>query len=612
MIKKAISFNQFDAIVVGGGHAGIEAALAIARCGYQVLLLTMDVEAIGKMSCNPAIGGLAKGHMVREIDALGGEMGLAIDATGIQFRMLNRSKGPAVWAPRAQADKKQYQYYMRHVLEREKNLVIWEGQAVEILVRGGCCYGIRTQEGEEVFGRCVVLTTGTFLQGLIHIGQERSPGGRTGEKPALGLSDSLRRNGLELVRFKTGTPPRLHAKSIDWGSLEEQKGDDPPSPFSFRTASLSRQQISCYLTYTNEKTHAIIRKNLHLSPLYAGRIVGIGPRYCPSIEDKVVKFADKTRHQIYLEPEGLDTEEIYVNGLSMSLPKEVQHEIVHSIAGLEDAQFVRYAYAIEYDCAPPTQLKHSLESKHIENLFFAGQINCTSGYEEAAAQGLMAGLNVVARLRGHEPFVLDRSEAYIGVLIDDLVTRGTNEPYRMFTSRAEFRLLLRQDNADERLMKYGYKFGLIPREVFDALREKQERIQAEIRRLRGQFYEGVSLERYLKRPGTSYHNLVERGWHAPHLSEEERLRVETDLKYEGYISRQLAEIPKFKKLEQKTIPNDINYFEIRGLRREAAEKLSRIHPTSIGQASRIPGISSCDLMLLAVYLRKVYALRPQK
>ncbi|MBI3307719.1 MAG: tRNA uridine-5-carboxymethylaminomethyl(34) synthesis enzyme MnmG, partial [Candidatus Omnitrophica bacterium] len=478
------STQKYDAIIVGAGHAGIEASLSIARAGYQVLLLTMDLDSVGKMSCNPAIGGIAKGHMVREIDALGGQMALATDATGIQFRMLNRSKGSAVWAPRAQADKKQYQTYMRSAIEREKNIDLKQGQAVEILIEAGKCYGIRTQVGEEFHGETVILTTGTFLQGLIHVGQVHYPGGRGGEQPAIGLSDSLRKSGIELIRFKTGTPPRLHAKSIDWSATEEQKGDDPPSPFSFRHKELKIDQLSCYLTYTNEKTHEIIRNNLHLSPLYAGRITGVGPRYCPSIEDKVVKFADKSRHQIYLEPEGRQTEEIYVNGLSTSLPQQVQYDVVHSIRGLENAQFMRLAYAIEYDCVPPTQLYHSLETKKIANLFLAGQINCTSGYEEAAAQGLMAGLNVIRKIRGESPFILDRSEAYIGVLIDDLVTRGTNEPYRMFTSRAEFRLLLRQDNADERLMKYGLGFGLIPQEVYQMTVEKCESIQAEIKKLK--------------------------------------------------------------------------------------------------------------------------------
>jgi len=603
------SIPKYDAIVVGAGHAGIEAALALARAGYQVLMLTMDLGAIGRMSCNPAIGGIAKGQMVREIDALGGEMALATDATGIQFRMLNRSKGPAVWAPRAQADKKQYSFYMRAVIEQQKNIDLQQGEAIEILVENGKCCGIQTKTGETLLSQTVILTTGTFLQGLIHVGDLHYPGGRRDEPPAVGLSDSLKRHGIELVRFKTGTPPRLRAQSIDWSVLEEQKGDDPPQPFSFRTNALTVSQMPCYLTYTNEKTHAIVRKNLHHSPLYAGRIVGTGPRYCPSIEDKVVKFADKARHQIYLEPEGRDTDEIYVNGLSMSLPKEVQIEIVHSMAGLEKAEIVRWAYAIEYDAAPPTQLKHSLETKKIENLFLAGQINCTSGYEEAAAQGLMAGLNVIRKLRGEEPFVLDRSEAYIGVLIDDLVTRGTNEPYRMFTSRAEFRLLLRQDNADERLIRYGFDFGLVPDEIYERAQAKQEKIKSEMTRLKNYGYRSSNLYQFLKRPETSYKYIVDNILHSCELSDDEILNLETQVKYEGYIARQKTEVNKFRKIEKRKIPQNFDYNQIRGISREAKEKLSNIKPDSIGQASRIPGLSMCDLSLLAVHIEKSAAIQ---
>ncbi len=599
-----ISTQKYGSIIVGAGHAGIEASLSIARAGYQVLLLTMDLDSLAKMSCNPAIGGIAKGHVVREIDALGGEMGLAIDATGIQFRMLNRSKGAAVWAPRAQADKKQYQLYMHRVIEREKNINLKQGQAVELLIQNEKCNGIRTQSGEEFFSETVMLTTGTFLQGLIHVGSTHYPGGRAGEAPAVGLSDSLKRHGIELVRFKTGTPPRLHEKSIDWSCLEEQKGDDPPHPFSFRTRKLEIEQLSCYLTHTNEMTHEIIRKNLHLSPLYAGRIRGIGPRYCPSIEDKVVKFADKLRHQIYLEPEGRSTEEIYVNGLSMSLPKEIQHEIVHSMKGLENAQFIRYAYAIEYDCSPPTQLKHSLETKKIENLFLAGQINCTSGYEEAAGQGLMAGLNVIRKLRRQNPFILGRSEAYLGVLIDDLVTRGTNEPYRLFTSRAEYRLLLRQDNADERLMRYGHEFGLISDQAHEESLLRTSRVKSEVERLKNSWHENVSLDRLLRRHNISYNYLLNNNLHSCNLTDDEISRVETEVKYEGYVKRQLSEARRMSKFEGKKIPARIDYPNIRGLSHEAVEKLSNVKPESIGQASRIPGLSVCDISLLVVHIDK--------
>ena len=598
------STQKYAAIIVGAGHAGVEASLAIARCGFPVLVITMDTNAIARMSCNPAIGGLAKGHIVREIDALGGEMGLATDATGIQFRMLNKSKGPAVWAPRAQADKKQYELYMKRVLEAEKNLTLRQGQVVELLVKDGACYGVRTKEGETFLGEHVILTTGTFLQGLIHVGEEHFPGGRRDEPPAIGLSDSLRSNGIELVRFKTGTPPRLHQKSIHWELMEEQKGDEPPHPFSYRTKNFKVEQLPCHLTHTNEKAHEIIRKNLSRSPLYAGRITGIGPRYCPSVEDKVVKFPDKKSHQIYLEPEGRDTPEIYMNGFPTSLPKDVQEAALRQIKGLEEAEILKFGYAIEYDAALPTQLKHSLETKKIRNLFFAGQINCTSGYEEAAAQGLMAGLNVIRKLCGGSEFILDRTEAYIAVMIDDLVTFGTNEPYRMFTSRAEFRLLLRQDNADERLMFYGQQFNLISEESFAEFNARMDRIRQDMRELKSKKMDGGTAYQYLKRPEISYKLLIEQGLHSCCLSDDEIHCVETEIKYEGYIAQQKREVHKFSKLEKRKIPANLNYDEVPGIGREAKEKLKKIQPESIGQASRIPGISSCDLSLLAVFIEK--------
>ena len=602
-----IHSKKYDAIVIGAGHAGTEAALSIGRAGFQVLFMTMNLDSICQMSCNPAIGGLAKGHVVREIDALGGEMALAIDATAIQFRMLNKSKGPAVWAPRAQADKKDYQRYMKRVVESEKNIDLKQDQAVEVLVKDGKAIGIRTLMGVEYFGEMIVITTGTFMRGLIHVGDVNFPGGRGGDPPSLGLSDSLKKLGFEVVRFKTGTPPRLRQNSINFLVCEEQPGDSDPEPFSFRTdkSNYNPNYLSCWLTYTNQKTHDIIRANLHRSPLYAGRIEGIGPRYCPSIEDKVVKFSDKERHQIYLEPEGKDTEEFYVNGLSTSLPQDVQMEMVRSIKGLENAELMRFGYAIEYDCMPPTQLKHSLETKLIENLFFAGQVNCTSGYEEAGAQGLIAGLNVIRKLRHKPPFILDRSEAYIGVLIDDLVTRGTQEPYRLFTSRAEFRLLLRQDNADERLMKHGYEFGLIPQEVYDQMLDRKKAVESAINILRNTRIQNVPSDVFLKRSDTTINTLINNGLQLIDFDEYTYRKVEWDIKYEGYIKRQLMDVSKFRKLEKRKIPMEINYREIRSLSREALEKLSKIRPISIGQASRIPGISSCDISILLVYIDKL-------
>ena len=494
---------------------------------------------------------------------------------------------------------------MKRVVEAEPNIDLKQDQAVELLVEGSKAVCVRTLMGVEYRGETTIISSGTFMRGLIHVGDVNYPGGRGGDPPSLGLSDSLKAHGFEIVRFKTGTPCRLRKKSINFSVCEEQPGDSDPEPFSFRTEKLNINQMSCWLTYTNQKTHDLIRKNLHRSPLYAGRIQGIGPRYCPSVEDKVVKFADKERHQIYLEPEGRDTEEFYVNGLSTSLPQDVQIELVHTIRGLEDAELMRFGYAIEYDCMPPTQLKHSLETKRVENLFFAGQVNCTSGYEEAAAQGFMAGLNVIRKLSGKAPFVLDRSEAYIGVLIDDLVTRGTNEPYRLFTSRAEFRLLLRQDNADERLMKYGYEFGLISNETYEQFLVRKKTMQSVVVKLRNTKFENNSMDKILKRTEVSFNTLLENGLEIGTLDDNITRKIEWDVKYEGYIKRQLADVAKFKKLERRKISELIDYSEIRGLSREANEKLSKIRPISIGQASRIPGISSCDISILLVYLEKL-------
>ncbi len=594
--------KEYDSIVIGAGHAGAEAALAIARSGHQALLVTMKRDAICQMSCNPAIGGLAKGQMVREIDALGGEMGIATDQTALQFKMLNRSKGPAMWAPRAQADKERYRKYMTLAIESEKNIDLTEDQATELIIEGKKVIGIRTLKGGEFFSKSAVITTGTFMCGLMHLGQQNFSGGRRGESPSIGLSDSLREHGFDVIRFKTGTPCRIEKSSIDFSKCEEQRGDEAPKPFSFRTEKINLKQESCWLTHTNQKTHEIIRNNLHLSPLYSGRIQGIGPRYCPSIEDKVVKFSEKERHQIYLEPESLSTTEFYVNGLSTSLPAEIQADFIHTIPGLENAKIIKFGYAVEYDCMPPTQLYHSLETKKIEGLFFAGQVNCTSGYEEAAAQGLMAGINVVRKLKGQGPFILKRSEAYIGVLIDDLVTKGTLEPYRMFTSRAEHRLLLRQDNADERLMAYGHHESLISKEVFEKRSEIWRNTKEIIQMLESKKINNVSLKKILRRSSESFKTLPISYLQSYNLTEELIRKVELDVKYEGYITRQSAEVKRFEKLEQRIVPKEIDYSKVHGLSREAAEKFSRIKPTSIGHASRIPGITSCDVSILSLFI----------
>lgn len=620
--------KEYDVIVVGAGHAGIEASLAAARMGCQTLLLTTNVDTIGQMSCNPAIGGSAKGHLVKEIDALGGEMGRNTDFTGIQFRTLNRRKGPAIWATRAQCDKKAYQFRMKWVCEREPNLDVKQGQTVSIESENQLAKGVTTSTGIRYLGKVVIITTGTFLHGLMHIGQNKQSGGRAGEGPSVGISESLRSLGVELQRLKTGTPPRLLRRSINFSVMEEQPGDTPPPLFSFWPHDLfhmeqcaqnkprqntntgfpagtvleqSGGQLSCHLTKTTAATKEIIKNNLHLSPMYCGVIEGVGPRYCPSIEDKIVKFADKETHQVFLEPEGINTDEFYINGLSTCLPFEVQIQIVRSVVGCENAEIMRPAYAVEYDFSPPTQVLPSLETKSCQNLFLAGQINGTSGYEEAAAQGLMAGINAARRCQGKPPIILKRNQAYTGVLIDDLVSLGTNEPYRIFTSRSEYRLLLRQDNADLRLSEIGYEIGLLPRNLYDLFIAKRDQIQNEITRLNKTRIGSDSLAQLLKRPEVTYQTLPNRDESLPESVKE---AVETEIKYAGYIERQIAEVEKFKSLESKHIPDSFDYASVLGLSAEARQKLIKVRPLSLGQASRISGVSPADVGLIAIWLKR--------
>lgn len=619
------TYESYDAVVIGAGHAGCEAALATARLGLKTLIFTVSVDSIAMMPCNPNVGGSSKGHLVREIDALGGEMGKNIDRTFIQTKMLNMSKGPAVHSLRAQADKKNYSNSMRRVLENTDNLTIKQGEVAQVLVEDGKVAGVKTTSDAIYPCNVVIMCTGTYLKARCIYGDVSQYTGPNGLSAANSLSQSLLDLGIELRRFKTGTPARVDKRTIDFSKMEEQKGDEKIVPFSFTNTpeELEREQVSCWLTYTNEETHEIIRENIDRSPIYSGNIKGTGPRYCPSIEDKVVRFADKKRHQVFLEPEGLYTNEMYIGGMSSSLPEDVQYRMYHTVPGLEHAAIVRNAYAIEYDCINPLQLKASLEFKNISGFFSAGQANGSSGYEEAAAQGIIAGINAARKFLGKEPVVLDRSQAYIGVLIDDLVTKGTNEPYRMMTSRAEYRLLLRQDNADMRLTGIGHEIGLIDDERYEKLLEKERLIEEEVERMKNTTvgaraevqellakYEstplqsGTTLAELLKRPELSYEIIKDIDKDRKELTEDVKEQVNIELKYEGYIKRQLRQVEQYKKLENKKIPEDIDYDDVYSLRKEAVQKLKELRPASVGQASRISGVSPADISVLLIYLGK--------
>ncbi len=615
--------GTYDVVVVGAGHAGCEAGLAAARMGMKTLMLSINLEAVAMMACNPSIGGTGKGHLVREIDALGGEMGINIDKTFIQSRMLNTAKGPAVHSLRAQADKNEYHIEMKKTLEAEENLHLKQGEVIDLMIEDGKVCGVVLKTGAMYRSKAVILATGTFLAGKIFIGESVFESGPNGLAPSNELAQRLREYGLPIRRFKTGTPARALAKSLDYEKMIPQDGDETVVPFSFMNDDLQKDQVKCWLTYTNETTHEVIRRNFHRSALFGGQIEGVGPRYCPSIEDKVNRFADKKRHQLFIEPEGLYTEEMYIQGMSSSLPEDVQEEFYKTIEGLEHLEIVRPAYAIEYDCIDPLDLKVNLENRHIENLFCAGQFNGSSGYEEAAAQGLMAGINAVCKIKEEMPFILDRSEAYIGVLIDDLVTKGTNEPYRIMTSRAEYRLLLRQDNADMRLTERGYAVGLVKKDRYERLLKKKEVVAEETDRLKKKILQpdvvnpfleekgstpvksGISLLELLKRPEITYDDAAVIDDVRPKLSAHQKTMMEVQIKYEGYIIKQQQQIEKFKKLEHKKLPSDLDYFSIEGLRIEARQKLDALRPVSVGQASRISGVSPADINVLLIWLEKM-------